>query len=559
VTRRLIKSSIFGLLLAHLPVIVSSQGPAQNPSPSVWQIRAQQLTDDIVSDASRVDSYDRALLWARLGEIWWREDPDRARVWLRKAVELLEINSEDEKSVKSCRLATARIVLGLVATRDKGLHQRLLSIISANKEDQTDDQRRENAKALADAALSIVASDPQEAERLGEASLRLGFSLRFANLLWRLRARDPEAADRLFAQACQVAIVTSDSNFFSLITTAAFQGPFSTDSERRVVLMALAQVTQPRVNTASDAVTICRLATFVPPLLTFFDALLPGESARVRLTLAQCQRSQARDAGRSAEETAERPPPETVDELLKAASETKEPAYRDLYLMKAAEQSATKKDFERALRILDSVDDEGRQRLGDSWDSRRWDYAASLACTHRKNDNLPAMAKVIGATPANLRAFARISVVTQCESAMQNAEVIEQLESARRDLERAPVSQRPTSYFALVRRYARFSPSTAPAVLNEAVAAVNRVISDNPEDCSAGESLGRVLTNQLLINQYQLPVTLLEADEAGVTSAIGAIQPGDKRVAVRLELLRAVMEQQHNSARKTKTVTGTPQ
>src|SRR5438105_3793939 len=189
--KRYARGCLCGLTLFSFLSAASSQERKAEQLPNrPWLVRAQSLTEDLLYDAPRMDRYDRALVWARLADTWWKADPKQARGWFLKAIELLELHQDDEKSQSACRLATARTILAIVATRDKTLHERLISIIGANKQDQDDRQRQENATALANVGLSLVATDPQSAERFGEASLRLGFSLPIANLLWRLRARD---------------------------------------------------------------------------------------------------------------------------------------------------------------------------------------------------------------------------------------------------------------------------------------------------------------------------------------------------------------------------------
>src|SRR5262249_29497782 len=128
--------------------------------------------------------------------------------------------------------------------------------------------------------------------------------------------------------------------------------------------------------------------------------------------------------------------------------------------------------------------------------------------------------------------------------------VLEFMEAARRLLEKADKSQQPVSFLSLVRLYAKFSPAEAPAVLSEAITAINRASDDNSRSCESGQSVSPVLSTQLILNWYKLPATLLEIDEIGVRNAVASIQPADKRAATRLQLLSASL-QQHQMTSQT--------
>jgi hypothetical protein len=123
-------------------------------------------------------------------------------------------------------------------------------------------------------------------------------------------------------------------------------------------------------------------------------------------------------------------------------------------------------------------------------------------------------------------------------------ERINLLESARQDLERADPLEQPTSYMSLVRIYTRTSSDTAPEVFFQAVTAINRAAKERKDECPTSTITSTVLSNQMLLDLYTLPVSVMDADEAGVLHAISTIQPADIRAALRLNLLKAILEQQ---------------
>jgi hypothetical protein len=541
------------LLASSFPALAVAQ--EQGLPKDTWLIRAQSLTDDLLNDTVRLDTYDRVLVWGRLGDIWWRDDPERARSWFVKGIEILESSTREDKTAISCRLATTRTLLSIIVVRDRGLSKRLMSILKENTDKQNIDQRRENATALADAALAVLSSDPQAAEKLGEASLRLGVSIRLGILLWRLRARDQQAADALFSEALRVARVAPEFNLFSILISAVSQGPFSATSYQKDVLNATAEAILRQTRAPFDDAAVCRLGSLVAPLLPSFDLLPPDQSQRVRSKLALCQRSSPQESGQpDKDSTGDKNPltkaPVTIEELLKAASEATDQNEHDIYLLKAAEQAAKEKNFDRAISILDSINDDGRKRLDDSWWSRRWSYASSSACVYLKSDNQSSLMKVTEATPSNLRAFVSISLAMNCTNGIDSVKVLELLEAGRKELEKATVSQQVVWYLTLVQLYTKLSPSAAPDILSQAIAAVNRRRQEKTDDCTSDQSFSFVLSNEIVLSAYKLPTALLETDEFGVRYALGSIQPADVRVAMRLDLLKGTLEQRRSTLKK---------
>src|SRR6185503_1770691 len=44
----------------------------------LWLVRSQTLTTDLLKDATDLSSMQRAVLWVKLAQRWWHEDPKRA-------------------------------------------------------------------------------------------------------------------------------------------------------------------------------------------------------------------------------------------------------------------------------------------------------------------------------------------------------------------------------------------------------------------------------------------------------------------------------------------------
>ena len=81
------KRSIYAFLII---VALSKFGFAQKDARELWLVRSQNITTDLLKDAADLSSMQRAVVWGRLGQRWWREDPARARTWITNAIEVVE-------------------------------------------------------------------------------------------------------------------------------------------------------------------------------------------------------------------------------------------------------------------------------------------------------------------------------------------------------------------------------------------------------------------------------------------------------------------------------------
>ena len=529
-------------VLLLVAATASAQGQQrQEPVPTVnpWIDRTQLLTDDLVGDAKSLDTYDRAALWGRLADVWWSEDPKRARTWFLNGVKLVESSPADDKVDQSCRLVATRTLLSISAARAPEFSDRLTTILTKHVDRNNADQTRENATALVEAGLAMVATNPQEAGRLGAESLNLGLSLRLANLLWRLRNRDKPAGDALFNHLIGVAKSTYESNLVSMLLSAAFQGPYKTSEHQAAVLGMLAEGLYNNPN-AQAGPTNCDLVSLATANLSFFEQVFPLQSQRMRAAIAGCSPPPNSSTTKSVTQEAAKP---TVEQLLKSAERAESDEQKNNTLLAASDLAARQENFDEAIRILDSVGLDGQKRLGDTWDSRRWNHAVSAACAYLKADDLPAMTRTIDNAPNSLKAFVRLTIVTECLPQKNAINPIDLLGPARNELNNAPVAQTVGWRLSMVRLYARYSSLAAPAVLTEAVTAINKTSEQKPAECGSSGLAGGVLSNPLLANSYKIPATLLERDDAGVRYALGSVRPVDKRAMLRLQLLKDVLVQ----------------
>jgi len=195
---------IFGrnlVVYLSMSVTFSSFAVAQESveGSDVWLVRASTITDDLIRDSISLAPNERALLWARMGRAWEKEDPNRAATDMFKAVEIVEFAPDGETAIeRRQRFDTARSLLSIIPARYGKLRLTLQGLFTPKQDRATDKGGRESTDGLIAAAMAIVDVDPQGAFDLGVASLRVGSSYKLAALLWKLRNRDSKLADGLF-------------------------------------------------------------------------------------------------------------------------------------------------------------------------------------------------------------------------------------------------------------------------------------------------------------------------------------------------------------------------
>ena len=551
--------STIALIILMSPASSGQQlKPPEPPNP--WLVRSQTITESLLKDATSLTAFDRAILFARLGDTWWQDDQKRARAWMEKAIETVEYIPDQSPDDHTRRLATARIILSIIAHRDEKLGRRVKEIIAASSEHDSNEERSKNADALVEEALAIVDRDPQRAALLGAESLRVGRPTMLAGLLWSLRTRDPKLADALFSQAVAVVQESYDGYLFPSLLRVAFPSlteepslPVPPDQLRAQLLLAAAAYVRSAMISSDSQGALCSstagLIYLTAPLLPEFDRLLPLEqSSTVRQLIAGCQSRLSPMMQQQVEDGQRNTPPKTVDDFLDAADKAKDSKAKTVLQARAAQLAAQHKDFERAIKIIDGMDDDARKFMAGTWEAWRLEWATAAALDHLKHDDLLGLRRTIAAVPSGLRAGAQIGVAYELPAEENNRSlVIELIQTGREDLSKSDMSaiQREGYSLALLILCAKFLPADSFAVLRETVAALNLK--------ATGESSyfnGRELIEQE--TGYHLPVSMLESDEFAFLDAISAVESPTKRARIRLELLITSLDKYRTSKKSRK-------
>ena len=551
------------LIMAMQPVFCFAQqvGSAQQGSSSydLWLVRSQAITADLIKDSADLTPSERALLWARLAQRWWREDPEKARSWMLKPIEIVEaVPNKENPDERRQRLGTVRLLLKIVAPLDQKLSARLVAILTEDAEQEAKSAPTANTDGLIEAAIFLVDKDPPRAAELGAIALRVGRPTQIAWLIFRLRAKDPRLADTLLGQTIAVVRQSLDSALLYSLTEVAFTDSIypgansaaPRDDLRTEVLKLDVVYLQANPINAENRNSICMsISSFIAPVLVQFERFLPEQAVIARQSLNQCQ-SISPLARQRVDDALRDQPLNTVDDLLKAADDSQDAKVRTLYQYRAAALAKEKNDFDRALKILDSMSAESRELMGGSWEAYRWDWAATSALSHLKSGDVYGMRLVINAVPTDLQPFVKMAFVDRLPTNRdkETDPTLEFLNDARTGLRRSTVSnaEKASWYFGLLKLTVKFQPAYATDVLKETVAAINRV--EETKDKNSGNYDPNNLDGSISEN---LPATLLEMDEYAVKEAVSSITSPDTRVQVRLELLGVCIQRMRSAKQAT--------
>jgi hypothetical protein len=528
---------------------------------TAWLERAQSLTNDSLKDVKSLETLDGALVLGQLGAQWWNIDASQARKWLLKAVEAVELEPAKESRVeRGRRLAVARSLLPVISTADQKLWERLRAVLTPGETHSSDSERATSADALVEAALVVLKTDPRRAASMGSAALRIGPPTAIQHLLWGLRKRDATLADQLFGQALAVARTTSDQEFLNSLRYAAFPelmgtgfdaAAAPTDAIRGDMLLVLADDLQQRMAIlASKGIRDCGLApATVDGLQIYFDRLQPQRAELVRQFVRTCQESRNQNVSDTGGEPESTGIPDTVDSLLAKADQTADKKIkRPTYLARAARLAAQQKNFERAIKIIDSMSDEERKFIG-IWDTWRRDWAVALAVQLAKRDDMGGAHQVIKAVPDALRPFAKIYFVDRLPKDLYTQLAREFLDESRKDLGSSEGADLEKTYWYLmvVRLYSKFRlDSEAVEAFKDAIASLRRVKSAEPKEIG---DLSEDLTTKII--QADFPVSLLESYPYLISEVVSSITSVPRRAKVHLDLVQISLKEYRTLAAKS--------
>ncbi len=511
----------------------------------LWLVRSQTLTAELVKDGDNLETSQRNILLAKLAQQWWRDNPEKAKAWMTEAIASVEnVPNKENPDDRRKRLNTARQLLQIAVRLDHKFSERLVDLLKEQDKQLGADDRSANAEGLIDAALSLVDVDPVRAAELGATSLSVGPATTLVSLIITLRLKNPKLGDALLARALEVARRTLDAELLLSITRATFptemqivtKAPPAAEALRNALLQIDMAYLQANPVTPNSENPVCAIVgSLILPVLKEFDHRFPQQAPAVRQAVNQCQ-SRSPLLQQLVDDATRTDPLDTVEKLLKAAEDSQDLKVRTVYEYRAASLANETKQCDRAITILDGINEDGRTFMGSTWQNIRWDWASLCAIDHYSKGDIQAMRVTIQAVPDDLKAFTKLAFVDRLPKAGNSDAdpTLEFLRDAHKELPKSYGSEidRYPWYFALLRLTVQHAPEDAGATLKEAFAALNRAKQD---DEKSNQDTSGIWKNLPL-------VSLIDMDEYAVKEAVSSISSAQTRVELRLELLQVCVD-----------------
>lgn len=546
-----IKLSVFTLLLLLVTIphqrVYSQQ---KDPAYDLWLVRSQTLTAELIKDGDNLETSQRSILFAKLAQQWWRDNPEKAKAWMSEAIARVEsVPNKENPDDRRKRLNTARQLLQIAVRLDHKFSERLVDLLKEQSKQLGADDRSANAEGLIDAALSLVEVDPVRAAELGAISLSVGSSTTLFSLILTLRLKNPRLGDALLAQALDVGRRTLDAELLHSITRATFPtemqivttAPPAAEALRNALLQVDMAYLQANPVTPNSENPVCAIVgSLILPVLKEFDSRFPQQAPVARQAVNQCQ-SRSPLLQQLLDDATRTDPLDTVEKLLKAAEDSQDLKVRTVYEYRAASLAKGKKQCDRAITILDGINEDGRKFMGSTWQNIRWDWASLCAIDHYSQGDIQAMRVTIQAVPDDLKAFTKLAFVDRLPKKRDSDAdpTLEFLRDAHKELPKSYGSEidRYPWYFALLRLTVQYAPEDARSSLKEAFAALNRAAGG---DEKSSQDTSGIWKNLPL-------VSMIDMDEYAVKEAVSSISSARTRAELRLELLQVCMERMKSS------------
>jgi hypothetical protein len=545
------KSLIIKLCAVYIFILFSWQSAVAQTSKiqerrTFWLSRAEEITYDSLKDVVFLSSFEQSILYARLGEAWWKEKPEQARLWLQKAVYAVEIvPNRENPTEKKQRLGTARLLFKIVSRVDKNLSNRLLNVFTSEADSGGENQQI--AEALIESALSQVDKSPQRAVELGTVSMRFGISQSFASLIWQLQVRNPELANNLFLTALTVARESREERWLSLLAFTAFTNtedsgnttsalPRASQVELLKLYLELLQAI-PIIE--ENQKSMCRhISSFIIPFQAKFSQLLPVQLEQIKPVIAKCQTVFTALQREQADQSSETRTLKTIEDYLRAAEDEEDLQLKTLYQYRAAQIAFDQRNYERAILILDNMNEESRRSMRGTWEGHRWEWAAEFAYQLYKQKSELEMYQVLEKVPLDIRGFAQVAFADKLPDKTPLAFVTELLGNAQKNLARSkrPNMEKFEGYLVLMRLNAQYKQlDEAIDALKEVIKLVNLIVSDDSSE-NKKDGLSVFLEDEKLFLEG-IPPLIFERREYAFRDAVFSISFLPKRLMAQLELL----------------------
>ncbi len=424
---RISHGALFALLLLSVPVV--AQVPAATPKRQAsseakkptrptaahWLQAAEKFTADVTDEAWRLTALDHALLDVRLCSLWWAANQERARIWCASAADAVSHKPQQESDdERNARLIAAREIIRVVSPLDSALGQQVQDAIElATRDAKPDAGRNREYLAMSLGAAASEAADPEQAARLISESLRAGGAFQTIVAVFNLGQRAPARGDRSFAELLDFLRQTRNFNLADNLLREVFAPARNISAAwQQATVETITQMASVVPEAEIDRQFRCRLLGTV---ITAGDNVPQASAAAIRSVLADCESAAVNaDANRRPGEP-DLSQVKTVDDLLRAAAETRDLQSRVMLKYNAAMRAESlDHDCDRALDILDDLNEEELRARPGTIPNIRVAIATRGAVYALEHDqDIRAALHIVGRNPDNMRGSIELAAGVQ--------------------------------------------------------------------------------------------------------------------------------------------------
>jgi len=531
-------------LLLSVSAITFGQNDNLESQKILWRLRADTITSNLLRETTKISELERALLFAKLGDLWWETGKNLADNYFEKSVDGVFFYSPDSK--KKEYFDTTRKILSIISTRNQKQTQRLVKVLS-DTDNRVEEDKNLNADALIKFALQIVKDNPRQAFQLGVIALQTGVPKDFYKLFWELRRNNQTLANYFFKEALAKAKTSPNYDMLQGIqfavlpesNTINFPAEMSATSQQKIEVLnflgdyLLELSAKKRVNAISSCSSE---AILVSRLMRFFETLLPQKAGIVRQAIDSCVDAK----NQSVFETLTNPSEKLdIDELLSLADKNKDNfLLRTAYLTKAGILANNQKKYAIVLKIVNSLTEEDLATDPEFWQALRFDAAGNLAYLQFQENDLESMRKTLQDVPASYQPFARMIFIQQLPSDdVSNysfrVRVLDEIRQNFIQSER-PFTEKSNSWFQLVKIYSKHNlEAQAADVFKEIVKSYNDFIAEEKDTKTQIDS-------SEIISAFS--PELIEAQENSIFQTVSVINEPQSRISAKLVFLKITLQ-----------------
>ena len=529
-----------------------------------WEGRVRELVEISESSTEKLPGAERAFYLVLLARIEWKSDNELARQHLTKAAPLVfsELQKTDVADMRR-QLFFAKKAVTEMLDLDFNFANSLLRSLNASLDSTTGSvkQEPEFADFFAFIATKVASSNPQLAHSLAIRSLRYGIASDLPALIVELNLSDGARAEDLVRRSIVIARDrNSEDGYLLSFNLNRYLKEFNRGKDfpiatRRSVAILFADLLEVATFLEQERPRRCGISYYAPSIAPMIGELLPARLSKFYQNIATCLPYLPNEVRQS---TAEKTGPAkgTVEDILKAARDAKDPDLK-LYLFREAFLTLSNaKRFEQLASILDGFDGDEFQRLAPvAWDN--WRVRAGFGATLASFEagDKPTAARHLDRTPTRLRPFVREMLASDSSVAKDSSFSINNLNSMQRELDSIEIPARHSAklFLALAGFYLSVIPTESERMFASAAGYINKADSENSEqvpekDWAPMSDLVSVESRLLDVDEYNVFLSLKKVSSpvSRLRLSLGLLESSLKS----LEAARAALAKQKARVKK---------